>query len=802
MPDMNEVYDALRKANDSGNQEEVKKLSAYLLAQESQRKVMGTKTPDEILATKSEPPSALEAIAESGGMGAAISAVAPELVSNVAAPLAAMIPGVGEVAGPALYTAGRVMRANRMAGVAAGAVQGLVSESAGQVYDKATDTSHTWSGLGVRTAAGFGVPALAQGAKTLGTKATSSVLLKLTGKIMEGDGSGSPATVKEMQRRLEQLKKLNLPEHTLHEALAHGAAEDLKAADAKAKEVVQFAQERAATMAKTDEEGARRFLNSEFDRAAQIRNEATKRGYALNQAVKNRLETATRVHALADKELQEGVARFEEPSIIGRKLRDKVVQRNQAELEARTKRYNNTVQIRDQIVAEKEAAGITVDQTQAAQQLQRDIERKLLLTDEGKKAASGMAEVKEPGIKMAYQKVYDALKEHKDGEEVFKTSFEALDHVRRKLGDVIAGKEVEGYGALNKNIAQDLYAQLSKIQKEFVGETAGFNPQTELLDAYHASSENLKKYGTVAGKKITAMDKVDLEKFAKDPADLPKSFFRSQQGIKDLIELTGDKALVTQLAQEHTSRELMGQSSKQVRSWLQKNSDWVKEVPELQSKVAQYAGKLEKIERVEGKLERSAARASDDAEDLRKTAPQSAEKIREEALKKQQQMAEGTEKAYKATTEKGLQEAQNIREATKERVNSVMSIAKDKDGVVGTDFQKVAIKKLLTEGSKADMLQAVRYADKMPNGKQAMKESIVSLLSKTAPASLQENWENKFSVILREGRLASAEEIARIDKGVQEIVVAHRGPERMSRLARYLRRSITELGLAGVNATP
>jgi hypothetical protein len=49
------------------------------------------------------------------------------------------------------------------------------------------------------------------------------------------------------------------------------------------------------------------------------------------------------------------------------------------------------------------------------------------------------------------------------------SSFDALDHVRRRLGDVFSGKEVEGFKGLQKNQAIDLYKKIRDIQVEYAG---------------------------------------------------------------------------------------------------------------------------------------------------------------------------------------------------------------------------------------------------------------------------------------------------------------------------------------------
>ena len=107
-------------------------------------------------------------------------------------------------------------------------------------------------------------------------------------------------------------------------------------------------------------------------------------------------------------------------------------------------------------------------------------------------------QVADPGVVNAYKSIYSALNDKivpiseaqykrlakkglkveernsPDGPvyfRIFPNSFEALDDVRRKLGDAAFNKSEEGYGALGQNIAKDLYSKVSAIQLKYAGES-------------------------------------------------------------------------------------------------------------------------------------------------------------------------------------------------------------------------------------------------------------------------------------------------------------------------------------------
>lgn len=302
-----------------------------------------------------------------------------------------------------------------------------------------------------------------------------------------------------------------------------------------------------------------------------------------------------------------------EASEIGTSLRDKIMQVFSGQTEKRSAEYRAQKQIRDAAVAEKEGAGQLVKDMPEYQTLLQDLRNKLLIGAKAQEQKT--APVTERGVLQAYQNIYDAVAERKVqtgvnelGNPVYKrfpTSFDALDDVRRRLGDVAFGKEVEGYSAIGADIAKKFYAQISDIQSKFAGEAHDI-----LQGNYEAASRLLDKYRSAAGKKATALDRFDPTRFKTDAASLPADYFTSKQSVKDLVELTGgDKTLVQKAASDYVARQLRDMDANRVRAWVNKNDDWLtsSDLPGLKSKVESYLKTLERAERVTGKSQKAAA---------------------------------------------------------------------------------------------------------------------------------------------------------------------------------------------------
>jgi hypothetical protein len=267
--------------------------------------------------------------------------------------------------------------------------------------------------------------------------------------------------------------------------------------------------------------------------------------------------------------------------------------------------------VRDAVVAEKESAGQFVRDMPEYKSLIDDLRDKLLIGAVAQEQKT--APVTEPGVLRAYQNIYDAVTSRRVqvgvnevGNPIYKTfptSFQALDDVRRRLGDVAFGKDVEGYAAIGQKVAEKYYAKISELQSKYAGEA-----HDTLQANYEMASRLLEKFKGKAGKKATALDRLDPERFMTDAASLPNSYFSSKQSVDDLIALSGgDRQFVVKQGSDLAARQLRDLNATGVKSWINRNSDWLNALPEVRTKVEIYQRGLERGERIAGKTQKAAS---------------------------------------------------------------------------------------------------------------------------------------------------------------------------------------------------
>ena len=290
--------------------------------------------------------------------------------------------------------------------------------------------------------------------------------------------------------------------------------------------------------------------------------------------------------------------------------------------------------------------------------------------------------------------------------------------------------------------------------------------QAELQKGYAGASEELQKFGSTAGKKATALDRVDQDKFANDAAGLSAHYFRSQQSVRDLKELTGKPELVAKLARDHVSQELAGKSSNQVAAWARKNADWTREVPGLPKAVSDYAAKVAKAERIGQKLDARVGELKGQREGVLTQAEREAAKARaqglDEASKRTASRVEEQQKIVQSAQEK----AEAVRKATVGRIESVI-----KDG-----YPAEAVRKLLIGGTPEQHQLAMEYLERSPGGRGAMVDVTRRVLSDASPKQVGVLWGERLRPMLEASGVEPGV-VAEIESKVQDLVRAGNGPE-------------------------
>jgi hypothetical protein len=525
-------------------------------------------------------------VATSAGFGAVAGAFSPEIAYGTGQLLERVPYKPVQMAGRGMKSAalGMTGAKQRAVGSLAGGFSGATGETAGQVAELAgapapiAESARILGSLApieILTSGARGTAALLR--KFSPTAANTSMLLR---SVMDDVGAANLAGAKreEVMRRINELRKAPFTtdaQKKLYDVLANDVQTMTGAAAQEAR-----ALERSGT--REGLEAQRRAKGF-----AGLSGEVTETKATILQRAKDSLRNlgdATR-----------------ELSDVGRTLRDRIVARFDEQSLNRSNAYLEQKAIRDEAVRAKEDNGVLVNSLPEFKTMISDLRSKLLIGQEARKQTT--APVTEKGLLNAYNNIYEAVSGRRvmagvneQGNPVYKTypsSFEALDAVRRKLGDVAFGKEVAGYEGLTRKVAEDYYIKLSNIQSKYAGEA-----QDVLQRDYEIASRLIDKFKTKAGAKATAMDRIDATKFASDDKALPSTFFNSRQSVADAIELVGDAALVERQAADFVAKNLNGKDASAARTWLtsKQNSDFLSALPNVRRSAEAYITNLERAE--------------------------------------------------------------------------------------------------------------------------------------------------------------------------------------------------------------
>lgn len=461
-----------------------------------------------------------------------------------------------------------------------------------------------------------------------------------------------------------------------------------------------------------------------------------------------------------------------ELSEMGRTLRDRILSRFETQSLERSEAYKAQKALRDQAVAAKENQGILVESTQEYKDLVQDLRNKLLIgaTARGQKTAP----VTEPGVLRSYQNIYDAVTARRvavafdeagkpTAYKTFPTSFDALDDVRRRLGDAAFGKAAEGYEALGQKIAQEYYAKISNIQSKFAGEA-----HDTLQRDYEVASRLLEKYRTKAGAKATAMDRIDPTQFKADAKGLPAALFNSQQSVADAIALTGDRALVAKEASDYVAKTLANMDAKAAKNWVtsKQNADWLSALPEVRQAANAYVANLERAESMAGGM----AKVTGKLGAREKVAGKEAERA----------LAAGEKRAGEITA--GAQ--------------------KEAQAILGTEEPASRVASIITSGDRTLWDRVAPALAAAPQGKQVLEAAIRQVMADKATQGVfgaQRFWQTSLSDSLARTGLMDAGKIKQISDQLNTIANSTLSePQKLDFLNRTLRNIVITYGIPQV----
>lgn len=683
-------------------------------------------------------------------------------------------------AGRALEVAGQAGEARRLSSGVAGAVGGGLEESTIQLSKALGAPEPLQYGLGIATGM-FGPSA---GGALLRNAPITSQFLR------EAEKGGFVEAGKRFAERIRG----NLPSD-LREPLERVVARLSQEADAiraggqqQADRIMAEAQARAAQLAPGSESQAQSILEDARSRAGAAlfaaKQRAESRALEIRQ-IENRARQATQRVEARVPEARQAIGQPAEVSDIGQSLRDKIQDVQRDRLAARA----------TQISADNQAVRAEVDAKQAAGQLVEGLpEYKALLDEIKAKAGIGMKEPlkaeRDPGTVAALTNLYNSLRTRmveQNGTAVqLPTSFDAIDTIRRKLGEAFRNPQAEGYGAIGQQMAKDYYKRLSEI-------LGNYSPaKRKLIANYEELSRELDIFKGAAGRKATAVDRYDPTRFQTDPASLPSEYFATRQSVRDLIDLTGgDRNLVEQQARAYVARQLQtATDANQVRNFVDRNSDWLREFPQLQASVNQFADQLGQTTRVTGRLGELQKSLGTELKTLPKTIIQPAQKEAADIVKQ----AEAEAKRLRgpgATLDQQARAQATQAQAKARREAAMLTPGMREDPVVFFD-------KLVESGFTPQFEAAARVIKSDPKIMNDFVEGVKVSLSRVDPALLPDKYTRLIQPALLRSGLITEQQAAQIANQVRLVGMTADPQALPIRTANLIRNAISaNIGVGG-----
>ena len=580
---------------------------------------------------------------------------------------------------------------------------------------------------------------------------------------------------------------------------------------------------------------AQALLDKAHADAAALRLDAAKRQETLTKASDGKSKWAAGILKMMQPKLA-AVGEARNPSKIGKDLEDRIA----VQKEATDKALEDSDAVlrpeRDKAIASEERKGNFLIDSPEMKALSDEMHEVLLTSAKGREASRvttesgekvGKARVTETGVKRAFENMQEALKNRRVAVEwddngtptkyeTFKTSFEAIDQLRRKLQKAAFGKEAEGYEALGQKLAKTWYNKLAHAQEAYLGEPGPNNIQNKLQTNYKARLEEGEKFKTRMGRVALEQDKT---------SKMAESFFKDQNGVRDLKELVGSDELVHRAGADYLAGKLQGQDAAYVRKYLSdvKNKDWLDEMPEVKAKAENYLKELEsgeallarradvakKLQTRAGEQQKAAGEVGAQAEKAgaklvgeAKSAGSKLEQEAKAAIKPVQKNAdqaaaqklrdaktEAQQVSVKARADAAMAKAKADAEAARiksESAKAAGDLQKQKfaeakairqqaqakvDAIVKGGTRTEDIEKLINHSPVDQVAAAGKMLAGMPDGQRAWVESVTRVVVKKSPAQLENWWEVRGRDIAKLGG-ASAADVAKLDAGVAAIAKA------------------------------
>lgn len=692
----------------------------------------------------SNPYEMIGKIGGSGATGAVLGAASPEILRGLGA-AASSYPQTRPI-GPFINTAGSFLSGlgtslQGVRGKAAltGGISGVGSELAGQTSEAmgagpvTAEAARFVGGGGV----GFTTDIAMYGLKKWALTPALSIWSKFRKeglKALLTKMDDAPQSLSEQERAYlgtlsEELRagqKSGKPMEEVYEGLAESAGKHIAMGEADARKLLseaEFDSQKAMSQAMS---GRMDDLRAGRARLGEIGETAIKT--AQNQ----RLTISG-----ADKELTD----------IGTPLRETITTRHGAAVAEKGRVYKVNEAARDALVKENEAAGNFADSMPEYQAIVSSLKDEMKPGKHSKAVADDFAHIltqmstkaksaEQPFGGMGADDPFLAM-----GEKKPPVTFQQIDDVRRQLGEVFKGNPPEGFKAIGADTARKYYGALRNLQIKYAGGEGGAH--AKLLSDYESGIEGLRIFQSRTGKKFTALDKYNPEEFATDSAALPRTYFKTKEGVESLLNLTGDRGQVVQAGKEYATNQLRGKTGDQVKAWQQSNSDWLKALPEVNFSVGKYGATLDRGERIARNTKLGAERV----------AAQETQRITDADVFARELKTSAERAGGQATQREG-------------------AIA---DALTGKDFPIPRVRNLIESGDRVAWEIAGPAIAASPKAKAAMSQAVRQVLADVQPTtkqgarSLKTMWDERLSVALEKSQLLPQSELAAISQKVNQI---------------------------------
>ena len=531
---------------------------------------------------------------------------------------------------------------------------------------------------------------------------------------------------------------------------------DIANAQDAADKVLRDYASRAEQTVRTNRDLAQRIINEGDRRAKEIQDAALAEANRKLQ-VRGRAQQAGQVAETMPETTLGRVGKAETfeadtGSAIQQRINNVVSQEQKALNDA----YDTDKIIADELVASQEAKGIAVANTPAYKTLTDYLDKKL---NTGAFENAPFLATTEPTLVASLTNIRNSvrgsLKTGVDEQGVAgkvsgKTpSFEALDQVRRKLGDVFAGKDVEGFKNISREQAQELYGLVRAAQVEYAG---GKNGAFDMLLRNYAEDKTLLNALKIpTGKKIIAKDLINPEYFTYDPSGLAREFFSTRKKVQDLFNLTKDPAFVEQQASNHVARSIKGMDAAKLKDYIDKNGEWLDLMPGLRNRLQDHYAAVVRSGSVTPKTRELAKSLKTEIKALPETGRAEGEKIRVAAAKEAADVEKAGKKEAKQLVAEGQAKAKELKPVPEKFV-----------ALIGAGDPVVQIRKLITEGNTEKLRRAAPFITANPQVAEAFKQAVRQELSQIDPRTLaggrniRGEWETKIRPALEATGLIDA----------------------------------------------